>query len=429
MQQPKLSDHEAPVAGARLPRCKIGFVLLSNSAHPLPSTRITTLNLFPYLRAAGFEPHIVFEPQQATEMPDVSDLAQRLAAEGFDAVFFQKVHGPSVEAQACQLRALGIKTIYGVCDLVNAGMVAATDATVAVTEYLRSLYPVALQTKIRVIHDGIENPQAQKQSWSDHSGSRVRRLGAVLVTSATLTSLPVLGAPPEWLEVNIVGRYPSQGARLDRLRQARWNFLELPVDARLDYARFLMNRRIHLRQWDPQGVYGELQRADIGIIPVDTTAQEPEGDSGVPSWKVKSENRLTMKMAIGLPVIATPIPAYEPVLQHGSNGFFARSQADWQRCLQALRDPDLRREIGARARDSVLPRYSVERQGNELAQVLRELLAGESLPAHSGLEAQPAPPLEAVPQASGNHREVSAASAAPAQLPPSQGVLRHKAAS
>src|SRR5437870_4093220 len=32
---------------------KIGFVLLSNSRNPLPSTRIAALNMVPFLRAAG----------------------------------------------------------------------------------------------------------------------------------------------------------------------------------------------------------------------------------------------------------------------------------------------------------------------------------------------------------------------------------------
>jgi hypothetical protein len=402
---------------------KIGFVLLSNAADPLPSTRITVLNMLPYLRDAGFDPHIVFEPQSPTEVPDVSGLAQRLVGNGFRAVFFQKVHGASVEALARELRGAGIKTVYGVCDLVNPAMVEATDATIAVTEYLRSLYPVELQQKIRVIHDGIENPLAQKQSWTDHAGSPRQRLHAVLVTSATLTDLPVLGTPPDWLDVCIVGRYPPASARLERLREARWKLLEQPAGSRMAYAAFLLNRRIRRVQWDPMGVYEELQRADIGIIPVDTSSPSDAG-SEVPSWKVKSENRLTMKMAIGLPVIATPIPAYEPVLQHGSNGFFAHSRADWQRCLQALRDPALRREIGDRARRSVLPRYSMERQGAEFAGVLHELLSDQPLHVPQPPASRPEPEGQA---AARETRRTSTAS--PCCAPPSQGVLRTRAAS
>src|SRR5438067_5349933 len=105
---------------------KIGFVLLSNSRRPIASTRITALNMFSFLRDAHFAPHIVFEPPQPTETPDVSGLAPRLVAEGFRIVFLQKVHGPSVEALASDLSRAGISTVYSVCDLVKAAMTSAT---------------------------------------------------------------------------------------------------------------------------------------------------------------------------------------------------------------------------------------------------------------------------------------------------------------
>ena len=129
---------------------KIGFALLSNSKNPIPSTRIAALNMFPFLRGANFDPHIIFEPQQGTEEPKITAIAPRLLAEGFQIVCFQKVHGPSVERLAKQLSATGIKTVYVVCDLINVSMSSITDATIVVTDYLKSLYPPALQHKISV---------------------------------------------------------------------------------------------------------------------------------------------------------------------------------------------------------------------------------------------------------------------------------------
>ncbi len=287
---------------------KIGFVLLSNSQHPIPSTRIAVLNMLPFLRAANFDPHIVFEPEHGTENPDVTDLAPRLLAENFRIIFFQKVHGGSVEKLARQLSTAGVKTVYSVCDLVDPAMVAATDITIVVTDYLKSLYPFALQPKIYVVHDGIEHPELYKSDQSTHWGSRGNPLRAVLVTSANLDRLPIISTPPEWLEVSIVGCYPPLGQTWQRLREDRWH-LSTQRDLRqcLAYLRFLTNRRIRRLAWDPAGVYETMRRADIGIIPIETW---PEHEPGMlpPSWKVKSENRLTMKMCIGLPVIATPIP-------------------------------------------------------------------------------------------------------------------------
>ncbi len=350
---------------------KIGFVLLSNSKYPMPSTRIAVLNMFPFLRAANFDPHIVFEPAKETETPNLSGLAPRLITEGFEIIFFQKVHGPSVEELARQLSAAGIRTVYGVCDLVNVAMAAATDATTVVTDYLKSLYPRELQSKIHVVHDGIENQSARKTNWGEQHGSQRRPLRAVLVTSAGLDHLPLLGAPPEWLEVTIVGRYPANGQIVQRLREAYWTLAgQKNLHDRWSYVRFLTNRNIRCLAWDPVGVYECMRQADIGIIVVESSPQHLPGRPA-PSWKVKSENRLTMKMCMGLPVIATPIPAYESIIEHGVNGFLARSTRDCMRSLEALRDPERRQMVGALARQSVLEKYSMRAQAHRLITVLR----------------------------------------------------------
>lgn len=363
--------------GETAKRVKIAFVLLSSSRQPLPSTRIAVLNMLPYMRSAGFEPHIVHEPDIGTEQPRLDGLAARLAAQGFRLVFLQKVHGPDVEALVRELKRLGIKTVFGVCDLVDAEMVSATDATVAVTDYLKSLYPVQLHRKIHVVHDGIENPWAQRTSWRDDRGSPSRPLRAVLVTSSRLTSLPVIARLPAWLEVVVVGRYPARSDRRGRLRELRWTLMGQPFRARWRYLRFLLDRRIRCVAWDPMAVYEEMQAADIGIIPIER-ADAPAPQLPVPAWKAKSENRLTMKMSIGLPVIATPIPSYESIVEHGVNGFLAHSRAEWLVYLDALRDPRLREEMGQRARLSVQDRYSMDEQARRLIKVFREVLAAEA---------------------------------------------------
>jgi hypothetical protein len=363
---------------AHIPAIKVGFVLLSNSRDPMPSTRIAILNVFPFLRTAGFEPHVVFEPEQPAEQPDLGglDLAPRLIAEGFQIVVFQKVGGPSVEALARDLQDAGIRTVYCVCDLIDTRMAALTDATVVVTDFLQSLYPADLQHKVHVVHDGIEHPETFRQGASKRHGSASTPLRAVLVTSMSLDQLPQIGTPPRWLDVTIVGRYPASQSLAQRTRQAARKVLHCRDNReRLAYLRFLSDSRIHLTAWDPVGVYRHMLDADIGIIPVD--AVEPPDGAPVPSWKVKSENRLSMKMCVGLPVVATPIPSYMPLIRPGENGFFARTRGEWIEHLGALRDPGVRERIGQAARASVLERYSIEEQGRLLSNVLFSLVSKE----------------------------------------------------
>lgn len=330
------------------------------------------LNMLPYLKAAGFESCILFEPAYPNETPDLSGVAARAIDASCDVVVLQKVSGPSALSLARQLNVAGIRTVFSVCDLVDNAMVEATDATVIVTDFLKSLYSTAMQSRIHVVHDGIEQLAVCKIDWSSHRGGTANPLQAVLVTSSSLASLPVLGQPPGWLNVHVVGRY-ERGLR--RLKEIRWTWaMQAPGD-RLAYVSFLINRRIQCVPWDSLGVYREMKQADIGVIPIDTRVAETDVDALSPvTWNLKSENRLTMKMSMGLPVIATPIPSYESVITHGVNGFFARSPNDWVACLSALRDPARRREMGLAARAAVVERFSMEAQSIKLIRVLEHVI-------------------------------------------------------
>lgn len=353
---------------------KIGFVLLSSTRFPAPSTRITVQNMLPYLRAAGFDPQIVFEQHKtSTVTPDISGLADRIKLQQFQIVVFQKVFGDSVLEQVYALRQIGIKTVFFICDYVEPAMCDATDATVAISDYLKSLYPKHLHAKISVVHDGLEQPAQHKVDWGNCSGSVQHPLRAVLVTSQTLTGLPILGQPPPWLNVKIVGRYSPAAVSIQRLRENQWQLSSMRNwDERWNYFRFLANRRITCEAWGAQSVYQNMAQSDIGIIPI-----EPDA---APAWDRKSENRLTLKMAMGLPVIATPIPSYRPVIEQGKNGFLAQGIADWHRCLDALRDPELRKTMGQQARATALSRYSMERQAEKLIDMLRNLVAQPTNP-------------------------------------------------
>jgi glycosyltransferase involved in cell wall biosynthesis len=345
---------------------RVGFVLCSSTANPVPSTRVAISNMLPFLRAAGMEPSILFEPEHPTETPDLSGIAASAVAQAFDVVVFQKVHGPSAVALARQLSAAGTRTVFCVCDLVNSAMAEATSTTAVISDFLQSLYPASLQPRIHVVHDGIERPDDHKNDWGDGSGTSSRPLRAVLVTSASMDRVPVLNHPPAWLKLRIVGRYSSG---FTRLREIRWTWAGKDAAERRDYLRFLTDPRIACVPWSADGVYAEMRQADIGIIPIDTPPAPPGAPT--PAWMIKSENRLTMKMAMGLPVIATPIPSYEAVIEHGVNGFFARSLDDWRQCLAALRDPARRKAMGLAARASVEQRYSMRAQADKLVRVLQ----------------------------------------------------------
>lgn len=348
---------------------RVGFVLCSRTDEPIPSTRIAALRMMPLLATLGMQSSVLHEPQQPDETPDLTGVDERAIEQGCDVVVLQKVHGPSAVQLVRRLSAAGVRTVFLVCDLVDAEMSEATDATVVVTDYLKSLYPAGMQSKIHVVHDGIEQPHQFKDHSNRLTHSQDQHLRAVLVTSASLDRLPVLVRPPAWLRVRIVGQYASG---LRRIRQIGWTWRVQTRQGRLDYLRFLVDRRIECVPWGAQRVYSEMILADVGVIPIEVSLAGSVSGS-TDACLVKSENRLTMKMSMGLPVVATAIPSYESVIDQGVNGFLARSRHDWNDCLAALRDPARRREMGLAARASVTNRFSTEAQAAKLVAVLRAL--------------------------------------------------------
>lgn len=349
---------------------KLGFVLLSNRRAPQPSTRISVLNVLPALPAHGVSPEILFEPPDGCETPDVDGVADVAIANGFDAVYFQKVCGPSVWACMDRLRAGGVRTIFGVCDWVDVETAGRADMVIVPTEFLKTLYPASLQSRIAVVHDGIEHPELVKMSVSANTGVRSRPLQAAIVTSQALMRLPELNLPPRGVEVSVIGAYMAPSARLARLKWNWWRIWALSgLIAKLKMLQFLVHPRIRTLRWDPTNVYTQLLAADIGCIPIDRSpSHAPEAPA--PQWQVKSENRLTLLMALGLPVVATPIPAYEAIVESGRNGYLVETRRDWLDAFRRLRDPAHRREVGAAARADVVDRFSRPAQVTRLVAAL-----------------------------------------------------------
>ena len=352
-------------------RGKLGFVLLSPSADPLPSTRISVLNIIPALRQAGYESEISFEPESPIHEPNLDGLAHRMARSGVTIAYFQKLHGASVLLELAKLRQLGIRTIYGVCDFVDNEMAAACDATVVVTEYLRSLYASSLHERIHVVHDGIERPELAKYDYASKSSRG--RLRAVLVAASSIDTLPAIGRPPSFVDVTVVGRYPMANAKFGHVRDA-WHKLHVLGSRAEKFAAFgwLAGRPFRKANWQLDTVYDHLINADVGIIPVNT---DPSPTPGLPvaTWQVRSENRLTLKMSLGLPVIASPVPSYIPVIEQGQTGYIANSRDEWLACFHELRDPARRESIGRAARRSVVHRFSIEAQAQRFLAVLDSL--------------------------------------------------------
>jgi hypothetical protein len=78
-------------------------------------------------------------------------------------------------------------------------------------------------------------------------------------------------------------------------------------------------------------------------------------------------------MAVGLPVVCTPVGINAEIVSDGSEGFWATDQATWvQRLGELIADAELRLSMGQRARQKVATSYSLAVTAPLLLQYLQE---------------------------------------------------------
>lgn len=89
---------------------------------------------------------------------------------------------------------------------------------------------------------------------------------------------------------------------------------------------------------------------------------------------LKDSNKVISYMAAGLPVVCRPTLSDRLVIEDGSTGFFAETEAAFGRAVERLiLDPALRRLVGERAHEAVWSRYSLERHAEKLKGLIIEL--------------------------------------------------------
>jgi glycosyltransferase involved in cell wall biosynthesis len=121
--------------------------------------------------------------------------------------------------------------------------------------------------------------------------------------------------------------------------------------------------------WSAATERDQIATADIGIswVPDDPWSR---GKCGL---------KLLQYMAAGLPVVTNLVGVHSEMVRHGETGFFAATEAEWIEAIQTLaRDPDLRRRMGARAREVVTERYSVEVGTAKWINLISALTAGRA---------------------------------------------------
>ena len=118
------------------------------------------------------------------------------------------------------------------------------------------------------------------------------------------------------------------------------------------------------RNWSEATEVPLIQEMDIGVMPLSDT----------PWARGKCGYKLIQYMACGLPVIASPVGVNAEIVEHGVNGFLAKTEAEWAEALRILlHDPVLRARMGVEGRRKIQQDYSLAAWGPRVAQMLRQV--------------------------------------------------------
>lgn len=315
----------------------VSWLLYGNRA--LASSRLQGYLVHDELRRRGVDSQLLLAPPfPVKDVPWPPELDDRLArALHGRVVVFQKLGGPRSEAFQAALEAAGVRTVYVHSDLEPENeLPLRCDVVVCSSRWLADRYGERGARSVVTIPDPAE-------AWID--------------------SASIDGAPrrPGRLRVAWVG-YRKSWETVEPLRAV----LRRPGLEQLELVT-VSNHPDADVQWELEAARRVVASSDVGAVPTrrDETAL------------AKSSNRVVSFMALGLPVVADRIDAYEQVIPDGVTGFLCDSPEDWERSLLALRSAELRREIARRARARIDPEFRLETAVDCWLDVLRPF-AGDS---------------------------------------------------
>ena len=278
----------------------------------------------------------------------------------YDVVVFVKAMDERSQAEAAAARRLGARVVFdanvnyyeiwGEYDLSGTrptpeqqrdaeAMTRGADAVVADSRYILSIVQ-RLNERAEWIPDNVDLGTFRPRSG--HEGRRLRLVWSGRSHKArplTLLAEPLAGLDGVELVVVSDARPPE----LDALEQV------VPCA----YEPFELRRYARV-----------LRRCDAIVSPKRLVNGYELGHS---EWKI------TLGMAAGLPAVASPQQSYVEAIGARGGGIVADSPEEWREAFERLRDPAVRAELGARARETVEELYSTPVVARRYGDFLREV--------------------------------------------------------
>lgn len=211
---------------------------------------------------------------------------------------------------------------------------------------------------------------AGNQYIADHYRERGARTWVVPTSIDTDVWRPLERREGEGLTIGWIGSQ-SNLPYLYEIEEALADFLTGHDDARLLIVcdRDPSFKKIPARSWrfvpwSPQTEVSLVREMDAGLMPLADTA-----------WtRGKCAFKMISYMAVGIPVVVSPVGVNREILEQAEVGLAARSTDEWYDALRALyEDRDLGLRLGAAGRRLVEEKYSVNSNVVALAEIFLEV--------------------------------------------------------
>lgn len=123
-------------------------------------------------------------------------------------------------------------------------------------------------------------------------------------------------------------------------------------------------------EWELSREIEDFQSFDIGLYPITTSSSANE------EWLMgKSGFKAIQYLAVGVPFVVTPFGVTSEIGKCGETHFEAVTPEDWYNHLDVLiSDAALRTETGKKGRDFSLRNFTLDRQSQKIAKILRDAL-------------------------------------------------------
>lgn len=332
--------------GLRRRDLRVLFLILGAHA---PSSRYRVLQYLPYLRGEGIEPVVKVLQGGRTKI-----WGTLWGARHFSMVFVQKKLLRPLERVI--IRSGSPRMVFDFDDAIiyrdspkGAGLsagrlrrfkktVRSCDLVIAGNEYLRGL---AEGEGVRVIT--IPTPiDMQRYTEKGHCDPHTVRIGWI-GGQGTLFYLEGLGPVLEEVCRRV------EGVTVKVVSNAFPKWQGVPLEC---------------KQWSYEEEIADLHSFDIGIMPL----------TDDPWSKGKCGFKLLQYMAVGLPVVCSPVGINGAIVEDGDNGLLARDPRQWVSCLELLaKDSVMRKKLGESARKTVMERYTLDRWALRMASALWEI--------------------------------------------------------